>query len=310
MDEVANFDSPLFKRLAHNDTGTAVGHQGGIVIPRDLDKYFPQLSGQTSVATPTVDTHIRAALFVGTHQVDLVTTRYQYQTWGGERSPERRLTGNLGALRDSAKADDYLIIERSIVDPAFYRITLLRSGTPDYQRVRSQIGNRRWGALDIRAVPVSETEIIKAATDQAAREAQKFEIFDSLAPFTEARVKRLARSRAFQQRVTSLYDYRCVLCGQAHVTVGGITETEAAHIVPRGLRGADDARNGLALCRGHHWAFDHGLFGVENRVVSLCQNKSRLTHAISGLVHSLVSRYGSRLIYRRPPHPKPSLGIC
>jgi putative restriction endonuclease len=39
-----DFDAPLFNVLAHNDTGQAVGHQGGIVIPKDLDPYFPQLS--------------------------------------------------------------------------------------------------------------------------------------------------------------------------------------------------------------------------------------------------------------------------
>jgi putative restriction endonuclease len=47
------------------------------------------------------------------------------------------------------------------------------------------------------------------------------------------------------------------------VTANGKSECEAAHIVPRGRKGADDARNGLALCRSHHWAFDNGLFGVD-----------------------------------------------
>ena len=28
--------------------------------------------------------------------------------------------------------------------------------------------------------------------------------------------------------------------------------------------GSDDARNGLALCKRHHWAFDGGLFGVSD----------------------------------------------
>jgi len=49
-------------------------------------------------------------------------------------------------------------------------------------------------------------------------------------------------------------------CWLAHPLKG--SELEAAHIVPRASRGADDARNGLALCRAHHWAFDRGLFGV------------------------------------------------
>ena len=29
-------DSFVFKKLSHNDTGKARGHQGGIVIPKDI----------------------------------------------------------------------------------------------------------------------------------------------------------------------------------------------------------------------------------------------------------------------------------
>jgi len=42
-------------------------------------------------------------------------------------------------------------------------------------------------------------------------------------------------------------------------------ELDAAHIVPRSRLGADDARNGIALCKRHHWAFDAGLFGIGNQ---------------------------------------------
>lgn len=111
-----DFDSPLYKLLAHNDTGQAVGHQGGIVIPKALDAYFPQLSRRVTYAAPTQEEIITADLFVGSRFLETVETRYQYQTWGGERSPERRLTRNLTAMRNLAEADDLLITERSIAD--------------------------------------------------------------------------------------------------------------------------------------------------------------------------------------------------
>ncbi|WP_336365266.1 HNH endonuclease [Halalkalicoccus salilacus] len=38
----------------------------------------------------------------------------------------------------------------------------------------------------------------------------------------------------------------------------GTPEVEAAHIYPRSENGRDDVRNGIALCRLHHWAFDTG----------------------------------------------------
>ncbi len=78
----------------------------------------------------------------------------------------------------------------------------------------------------------------------------------------KSRIKRIARSQAFARRILPLYDFRCVVCGQAHGDGKSVGGGSRAHR-PRGLKGADDARNGLALCRSHHWAFDRGLFGVK-----------------------------------------------
>lgn len=263
------FDRPLFKRLAHNDTGAAAGHQGGVLIPKDMDRYFPQLSGAATPANPTVDKHIRAALFVDSLHVGLVETRYQYQTWGGARPPERRLTGELGPLRNVAAAHDFMIIERSLSDPDFYRLTLHRAGTPAFTALVAKVGARRWGPIDIRDIPVPETDIVSSLAEQQTHEAAPLDLFDNTAALQETRTKRIARSQAFSRRLLPLYEHRCAVCGNAHGATNGATEAEAAHIVPRGLRGADDARNGLALCRSHHWAFDRGLFGIgpDRRVV-------------------------------------------
>ena len=265
MDELAEFDAPLFKKLAHNDTGAAVGHQAGVVIPKDLDRYFPDLSGQATAATPTVDENIRAALFVGDTPKGIVSTRYQYQTWGGARSPERRITGNLTALRNEAAEDDYLIIERGATDPRFYRMRLLKAGTPAYRALEAQVGSKRWGPVDKANLPVTEAAVDVAENDQLAHESNPLHLFDNAAALAESRIKRIARSRAFQKRVCSLYNSRCAVCGGGLVSPTGSIEVEAAHIVPRSLKGADDARNGICLCRSHHWAFDRGLFGINHR---------------------------------------------
>ena len=38
--------------------------------------------------------------------------------------------------------------------------------------------------------------------------------------------------------------------------------TDAAHIIPFSLSYNDDIRNGISLCKSHHWAFDTGLISV------------------------------------------------
>ncbi|WP_296740412.1 HNH endonuclease [Mesorhizobium sp.] len=253
------FDRPFFKRLANNDTGAAKGHQGGIVIPKSLDGFFPTLP-TPSVGNPAPDIRLNAVLFVENEQVGIVNTRYQYQSWGGKRL-ERRLTDNLSAVRGVAAADDFLVMERSLSDPLFYRLRLHRGGSKEHARLASKVGMERSGPLEVGDPPVSEKSVAQSDEEQEARESVPFKLFDDDAHFHETRVKRIARAKAFSGRVLPLYDYRCAVCGKGHADEDA-WEVEAAHIVPRGLKGMDDARNGLALCRSHHWAFDRGLFGI------------------------------------------------
>jgi putative restriction endonuclease len=263
VDELADFDKPIFKQISHNDSGASTGHQGGIVIPKDLDAYFPQLSGRVSAASPTVDEDIRAILVVGGKEVGTVTTRYQYQSWGGGRTVERRITGNLGPLRSQSVEDDIVVIERNLDDRSLYRITLLKKGSKAAKAVLAASSGKRWGTVDPLEPPVSEPELEQAEKDQKDHEKKPLSLFDNEAALVETHSKRVARSRAFQKLTSKYYGGQCALCNKGFVTAAGKSECEAAHIVPRGKKGADDARNGLALCRSHHWAFDEGLFGVD-----------------------------------------------
>ena len=77
---------------------------------------------------------------------------------------------------------------------------------------------------------------------------------------------RAARSSAFGAIVLEEYRRQCCVCGSMFVlrepVRGALVEAEAAHIIPVHAKGPDDPRNGISLCRRHHWAFDAGLFTV------------------------------------------------
>ena len=262
MAVVEEFDRPIYKVLARNDTGAAPGHQGGFVLPKDLEQYLPLLKNRTSFANPTVEHFITADLFDGQRYLDTVETRYQYQTWGGERPPERRITGNISALRNLADKDDILIIERGIEDEDHYRFTLIRAGTPRHAPLLASFGGKRWGALFANEPPVLEQEVEAAETAIITAEDKPFSMFDSEAGFSESRSRRISRSRAFQRRLHEVYENKCAFCGSGLLHPRGWSETDAAHIVSRSLKGADDTRNGILLCKAHHWAFDLGMVGV------------------------------------------------
>jgi putative restriction endonuclease len=102
VDELDTFDRPVFKQISHNDSGASAGHQAGIVIPKDLDAYFPQIATKISASSPAVGEDINAILIVGNAEVGRVTARYQYQSWGGGRNIERRITNNLGPMRSKS----------------------------------------------------------------------------------------------------------------------------------------------------------------------------------------------------------------
>ena len=59
-----------------------------------------------------------------------------------------------------------------------------------------------------------------------------------------------------------LYDYTCAVCRLRIVTMDGESATDAAHIIPFRISKNDDVRNGISLCKLHHWAFDTGLISL------------------------------------------------
>jgi 5-methylcytosine-specific restriction endonuclease McrA len=82
------------------------------------------------------------------------------------------------------------------------------------------------------------------------------------------------RDRAFRQIVLEEYRRQCALCQSKFVyrekDRPDLIEAEAAHIISVENNGTDDPRNGLSLCRRHHWAFDHGFFTITDaRVVKI-----------------------------------------
>ena len=81
-------------------------------------------------------------------------------------------------------------------------------------------------------------------------------------------IQRIIRDKKFSDTIKKLYDYRCAICGKRRFSLKNIPEVDAAHIKPKEKGGPDDFRNGIALCKWHHWAFDGGLFSIsEDRTI-------------------------------------------
>lgn len=87
-------------------------------------------------------------------------------------------------------------------------------------------------------------------------------ILRSETPVEKKSVLLTPRDEAFRRIIKKIYNNSCAVCGSSLFTPDGQPEVQSAHIYPKSLDGNDDIRNGICLCRYHHWAFDCGWFSI------------------------------------------------
>jgi hypothetical protein len=72
------------------------------------------------------------------------------------------------------------------------------------------------------------------------------------------------REVTFRKVLMREYNYACAVCS-LKFRLESLVEAQAVHIVPKKENGTDDPRNGIVMCRTHHWAFDSGIFSLTDR---------------------------------------------
>ena len=82
------------------------------------------------------------------------------------------------------------------------------------------------------------------------------------------------RDSAFRGIVLENYGYACAVTGQ-HFRSSTHVEADGAHIIGKEVRGTDDPRNGIALSKSAHWAFDRGLFTISDQFEVVINPKVR-----------------------------------
>lgn len=134
------------------------------------------------------------------------------------------------------------------IDPGFFACLQ----DPGFRRrLRLVLIDRYFTAPDERAalsefadIPLGEAEALKD-------EVRRYE--DS---------HRLVREARFRLTVVPAYDYTCALTGYKLVTADAGCIVDAAHIHQFARSRNNDPRNGIALSKNAHWAFDEGLWSV------------------------------------------------
>lgn len=129
---------------------------------------------------------------------------------------------------------------------------------------------------------------------------------DHLKRYVMRETRQRMHQPVFRATVLRAYGTRCAVCALRHGEL-----LDAAHIVPDSdPRGIASVRNGLAMCKIHHAAFDARILGVRPDLV--VQIRTDLLDEIDGpmLEHGLKRRHGQKLMVlptRRLEHPDTSL---
>ncbi|RZM79144.1 HNH endonuclease [Leptolyngbya iicbica] len=115
------------------------------------------------------------------------------------------------------------------------------------------------------------------------------------------------RDTTFRKNIVRLYDSRCAFC---HLRIISLDETnivDGAHIKPFSKFKDDTYSNGISLCKNHHWAFDHGWFGIdENYRILIRQNW--LTESASQGTKLMREYHGEGIILPHEDEFLPDLG--
>ncbi|MFB6216255.1 MAG: HNH endonuclease [Candidatus Aenigmatarchaeota archaeon] len=131
----------------------------------------------------------------------------------------------------------------------------------DFQRIRN--GGRMVFRFTLRRLEMRSFEDYIEAEDVVTKSTMDPSLTEEP---EEVELNRKARSSAFSRKVKEQYENSCAVCGSERLSPEGVPEVEAAHIYPKEEGGKDALQNGIALCRLHHWAFDHGWFTITDNL--------------------------------------------
>lgn len=124
----------------------------------------------------------------------------------------------------------------------------------------------------------------------------KAPVLEESVEIVESTSFRKYRSRAFSIDVRSNYEFTCAVCGEERYNYKENAEVDAAHIYPVARNGSNDVRNGLALCKFHHWAFDGHLFFIDEKL--------RIQPTLCGQEINGVSQFSNEVLTQLPRDPR------
>ncbi len=169
----------------------------------------------------------------------------QTRTLNGARQI-RSISGIREVIAYASLDNDLFVFLATPQHREIIRQTLIRTYFSDFRREIESLIAEEQQITDYGQLLIREVE-------------QPFSLQRPMAPISEVVP---IRSAGFRKAIMRLYKYTCAVCRLCIVTTDGESATDAAHIIPFHISQSNDVRNGISLCKLHHWAFDKGLISL------------------------------------------------
>jgi hypothetical protein len=254
---------------------TALARYFGRVVPAafiqdpkiaDVDRIHPLIEGIYKPAWSRYALSIASMLKSPYHDQ---THHNADATWWMHYSPKAggmEMAANASLVRCMTDSEPLLVLkqESDKISRKSSRYRLLGLGLVESFDVGSNLFRIRGIAAD-RFTDYLDVQL----QDDLIETALRLESLEDWQPFLKEdrvlyRTNAQRRDCAFRDVVLDNYDRTCAVTGQKFVH-GSTIEADAAHIIGKGVLGTDDPRNGIALSKSMHWAFDNGLFTISDQ---------------------------------------------
>jgi len=194
------------------------------------------------------------------------------RTWWMQYSPKAGgmdLAVNAGLVRCMTDREPVLVLRQESDKTSAVGARHLLLGLGNVENFDLATDLFRIRGLTFDEIIVVTGTALSEESDELIETALRLESLEDWTPFVAEdravyRVSRQKRDAAFRSIVLANYRHTCAVTGQRFHSPHHV-EADGAHIIGKDVRGTDDPRNGLALSRSAHWAFDRGIFTISDQ---------------------------------------------
>lgn len=243
-----------------------------LYIPEDNEGFFPSLS-QTELNDTTMLPIVPSSLNEKVYCTYVYhNDKFHESTAKNPRNEYRfYLNAKIDPNRSFFEPTDIIVFKKEKTDNDFiYKISLFKENEENYEFLNDIISSTQKNFLTFNndlpfldSITFNDDDLevfFPKEVEEKVKERQEV-IKNKTSEIEEVRGASLFNSTSFRDFVLLAYKSKCAITNEA-IFYKKLINLEAAHIKPKSHNGSFLPCNGIAMSRDIHWAFDRGMFTI------------------------------------------------